>query len=316
MKTLALDIGGANLKAAHQAGAVCEPFALWKQPGELADRLRSLVSRFTFDRLAVTMTAELCDCFATKREGVGHVLEAVEAVSGGKPVKVWTTGGRFVSTDEARRDPLACAAANWHALATFVASLGPDDDALLVDIGSTTTDLIPLRRGKVAALGRTDPDRLRYGELLYLGATRTPLMAVDIGRPAMAEYFATTKDTGVLTGRLPPDATDTDTADGRPVTVPCCAARVLRMIGADLEMMSVEDARRLAREYERALVERVRAAIAAMNVERVIVSGSGAAIAVKAAEGAGIERLADRIGEPASVAACAFALLRLGEQPR
>ena len=81
---LGLDVGGANLKAAHTAGpAVSRPFPLWKRPGDLADELRALVAPLPpFERLAVTMTGELCDCFATKREGVLHILTAVEAGAG------------------------------------------------------------------------------------------------------------------------------------------------------------------------------------------------------------------------------------------
>ena len=38
---LGLDIGGANLKAAHTGGTVVtRPFELWRRPGELPDALR------------------------------------------------------------------------------------------------------------------------------------------------------------------------------------------------------------------------------------------------------------------------------------
>src|ERR1051325_11715665 len=94
---LALDIGGANLKMAHSAGlAMQRPFALWKQPHRLAAALRDLLAEApTFDRLAITMTGELCDCYATKREGVCAILDAVEAVVGNRPWHVWTTAGDF-----------------------------------------------------------------------------------------------------------------------------------------------------------------------------------------------------------------------------
>ena len=43
---LALDIGGANLKAAHSDGtAGTEPFAVWKQPKELGRAIATLVRR-------------------------------------------------------------------------------------------------------------------------------------------------------------------------------------------------------------------------------------------------------------------------------
>ena len=51
-------------------------------------------------------------------------------------------------------------------------------DALFVDIGTTTTDIIPIVGGVVVACGRTDPERLASGELLYTGAVRTPVEAI------------------------------------------------------------------------------------------------------------------------------------------
>src|SRR5919201_1892665 len=95
---LALDVGGANLKAAHSRGAAClRPFALWKDPAGLPGALRALLGRMPLhDLLAVTMTGELCDCFETKRQGVNAILDAVEAVADGTPVRVWRTDGRLV----------------------------------------------------------------------------------------------------------------------------------------------------------------------------------------------------------------------------
>src|SRR3954452_3515846 len=107
---LGLDIGGANLKAAHSdERAVNQPFALWKRPGELAGALRVLTAELPpADRVAVTMTGELSDCFATSRAGVLHVLDAVAAALPNIPVQVWRTYGRFVSIDDARADPRPC----------------------------------------------------------------------------------------------------------------------------------------------------------------------------------------------------------------
>ena len=94
---LGLDVGGANLKAAHTNGAArSRPFALWKDPGGLTDALRGLIAEMPpADVLAVTMTGELCDCFESKRQGVLAILDAVEAAAAGKPIRVWSIDGRF-----------------------------------------------------------------------------------------------------------------------------------------------------------------------------------------------------------------------------
>src|SRR5690349_16364385 len=109
---LGLDIGGANLKAAHDGGARLQPFELWKNSAGLADALRDLLRGLpAFDRLAVTMTGELCDCFETRRAGVLAILDAVDAVADGRPVRVWLTDGRLVKLARAREKPLRAAAA-------------------------------------------------------------------------------------------------------------------------------------------------------------------------------------------------------------
>src|SRR6185503_8193489 len=99
------------------------------------------------------------------------VLGALEAALGGSNVHVFGTDGHFGSADQARADPLRVAAANWAATAHLVAKTTPT--CVLIDIGSTTTDIIPIIDGRVAVSGRTDPDRLASGELVYTGALRT-----------------------------------------------------------------------------------------------------------------------------------------------
>src|SRR5437868_13621036 len=124
---LGLDVGGANLKAATpDKRAVSVPFALWKQPDRLPAALAGLVGRFPdADELAVTMTGELCDCFETKRAGVNAILDATEFAAAGRPVRVWSTDGAFVSVEESRRHHMKVAAANWHTLATFAGRYTP-----------------------------------------------------------------------------------------------------------------------------------------------------------------------------------------------
>src|SRR5690606_5964496 len=137
----------------------------------------------------------------------------------------WQTGGEFVTADEAAELPRLVASANWHALATFCGRVVPRGHGLLIDVGSTTTDLIPLHDGRVAAMGFTDLERLRSGELVYTGARRTPVctfgtsLAVDGHlQPMAAEFFATLGDVHLVLGETAEHPDDLDTADGRPAT--------------------------------------------------------------------------------------------------
>ena len=294
MRTLGLDIGGANLKAAdgHDA-AVSVPFPLWKNPVGLTDALRSLAGRFPpFDRLAVTMTGELCDCFETKADGVAHIAGACEELAAGRPVWVWQTAGEFVDPATAREFWRLTAAANWHASATFAGRCVPAGAALFVDMGSTTTDIIPLRDGKPMPTGRTDSERLKNKELLYRGASRTPLCTawtLDTGTESgaaawlAAEVFAKAADAYVIVGVLPEAPDDRDTADGRPLTRDRCLDRLARQACADRTELADAELGAMARSYvqqvERLLQNHVEGVSGREGgPETLLIAGSGAPI--------------------------------------
>src|SRR3954447_10038252 len=160
--TLAMDIGGANTKAAWFDGAslrtVSRPFEIWRDREALARVLREVAAEAgPADAVAITMTAELSDAFRTKREGVAFVLAAAQDALG--ELSVLTVDGELVAPAEARARPLGVAAANWVATALVVAGTYPD--ALLIDVGSTTADVVPIVAGRVAARGRNDLERLQ-----------------------------------------------------------------------------------------------------------------------------------------------------------
>jgi probable H4MPT-linked C1 transfer pathway protein len=249
---LGFDVGGANLKAATADGrAVSVPFALWKQPEKLPAALAELVGRFPdATELAVTMTGELCDCYETKRQGVAAIVTAVRNVSRSRPIHVWSTDGLFLDSEEALQNHLKVAASNWHALATLAGQYVPTEPAVLIDIGSTTTDVIPLSEGRPVAVGKTDTERLFNCELVYTGVRRTPVCSI-LGGSVAAEFFATTLDAYLLLGKVAPDPTNCDTADGRPATVEHAHARMSRMIGGDAEMIRIERVVSLAEDVMR-----------------------------------------------------------------
>jgi probable H4MPT-linked C1 transfer pathway protein len=318
---LGLDVGGANLKAAHSGGgARSRPFALWKSPAALPDALRDLLRDWPpYDQIAVTMTGELCDCFGTKREGVLAILDAVSAAAGPTPVRVWQTDGRLVDLAAARSAPLKAAAANWLALATFAGRFAPRGPALLIDVGSTTTDIVPLLDGRPVPRGRSDPERLRSSELAYTGVIRTPLCAILATRGA-AEFFATTRDVFLLLGRLPEDPSDCDTADSRPATRAYAEARVARMMGADLETSTADERRKLAKfallrqvRHVGGCIETVAKSLPRLP-EAIILAGVGEFLAQlalsqqKAVQPCSVVSLSRELGPEVSKAACAYAL--------
>ncbi len=323
---LGLDIGGANLKAAnHQGHARCVPFALWKNPHLLGDQLQNLLRALPeADVVAVTMTGELCDCFASKRAGVHFILDAVAGVAGQRPVRVWSTRGRFLDLDTARTVPQEIASANWLALAQYACRFLEGQPGLLIDIGSTTTDIIPLWGGRPQPRGRTDPERLDSGELVYVGVRRTPLCAL-LPPPSAAEWFATTLDVHLVLGHVPEDADDRDTADGRPATRDCAHARLARMRCGDGESFSLHETTLIARKaYQRQTVWIQQALVEVTQTmpeppREVILAGSGEFLARHIVEGQGgsekrILSLARRLGPEVSAAACAYAVAVLAAE--
>jgi probable H4MPT-linked C1 transfer pathway protein len=245
---------------------------------------------------------------------------------------VWGVDGAFHSVDAIRDRPLIAAAANWLALAHQAARLVPEDSAILIDIGTTTTDLIPIARATVAARGRSDTERLQTGELIYAGVRRTPIHALTTELPVngiptglAAELFASTLDVYLVLGDITPSALDLSTADGRPATVEAARDRLARMVGADRESFSAADAREFAVAADRCLTDRLtraaeRACLATIGMPTVaIIAGSGEFLAARVADQflgprGRIISLNGAWGPIASASGCAYALVRLASE--
>jgi probable H4MPT-linked C1 transfer pathway protein len=251
MTWLALDVGGANLKAADGHGyAAIRPFALWRTPQRLSEELHALIAEAPYSRaLAVTMTGELADCYESKAAGVEAILAAVEASAGERSIAVYLTDGRLATPAEARAQPMLAAASNWHALATYANRFVARWPALLVDIGSTTADIVPLAPSGPAADGVTDIERLLAGELVYTGVERSPVCAVirtlpyrSADCPVASELFATAGDAYLLLEDLPERPDNRDTADGRARTRAAAHCRMARMVCADATQFTMSDA--------------------------------------------------------------------------
>ncbi len=334
MNPIGLDIGGANLKASNGAVALSQSFPLWKEPRQLAAALTQLLLNFPAGSpLAVTMTGELADCFETRAEGVAHILEAVEQAGTGRLIAVWQTGGEFVSVEDANVLPEFVAAANWHALATWAGRMSPAGRSLLIDIGSTTTDIIPIEDGLPITQGTTDRERLRSGELLYLGVCRTPLSSLcgEItisGEPTgvARETFATTLDLHLLSGELPEDPTCLETANGRPATRQAAMDRIARMVCSDRDELSPEDIEELAQAFRQVelnlVVNSIQKAWSFTEPpECVLLSGAGEFLGRAALThprlgwgSSQILSLSEMLGGQKSQAACAEALARLASE--
>jgi probable H4MPT-linked C1 transfer pathway protein len=295
---LAFDIGGANIKAANGRGWVhSETFPLWQRRLELPAALTRILSHRRPRRVVTTMTGEIADCYASRREGVADIVAAVcaatrAAAAPGCPVGIYLVDGSIVPPDEAVARPLAAAASNWHAVARLAATVTAADRAFVIDIGSTTTDIVPLADRVPAAAGHDDLSRLATGELVYTGVERTPVAAIVRSlpwrgrlRPVASERFAESLDVWLLLGGIAEETGGAHTADGGPATRAAARRRLARMLLADPEEVTDEEAVAMAawcadkqsRQVARAL-DRV-VASCGWRPRAVVLSGHGACLA-------------------------------------
>ncbi|MDP1646270.1 MAG: hydantoinase/oxoprolinase family protein [Thiobacillus sp.] len=243
------DVGGAHLKAAQIemdgriSGVWLEPCPLWRGLDYLYQAIDRIVTNILASephslQHAITMTGEMADLFETRHAGVHALVTILCERLGSDRVLFYAGGQGWLNASLAYQRTEQVASANWHATAHLVSTCV--SDAILIDIGSTTTDLIPIRDGRVASKSNSDSDRLSAGELVYTGVARTPVMAMAneapvAGRftPLMSEHFATSSDIYRVLGLLPVKADLHDSADGGAKTPEASRTRLARMVGRD-----------------------------------------------------------------------------------
>jgi probable H4MPT-linked C1 transfer pathway protein len=307
------DIGAANVKAAglvqEKDGDARErvaslPFEIWRDKNRLPEVLQKILTAIEPNgqpqAMAVTMTAELSDIFATKREGVLFVFEKVEKTFPESAIYAFSLSGEFFPLNESQTRPLDFAATNWLASAQWMASQYPN--CLIVDVGSTTTDIIPVLDGRVAVSGRTDTARLSSGELVFTGVLRTNLAAIVQSVPVAgvlcrvaSEYFAISGDVHLILGDLKSQDYTCTTPDGRAPSDDSARGRLARLVCADTETLSKTEIDELARYIHtrqmlqiRDGMEKVLSRLPRLRIHPVVVLGAGAFLGNEAAQSMGL----------------------------
>ncbi|WP_442756421.1 hydantoinase/oxoprolinase family protein [Methylocystis sp. JAN1] len=260
------DIGGAHVKAARAENGrivavtqrACAPhLGLAHLEAPIRETLAELGPA---TRHRVTMTAELSDAFEDRATGVVSVAALAAREIGADDIRFYAGARGFVGRSEIASAAEAVASANWRASGELVAQ--HCRDALFIDLGSTTTDLVPIRDGRVAAQGVTDAERLACGELAYAGFSRGAPQAYarfapinGQWTPLVNEAFASMADVRRVLGDLCEGESSADlspTADGRPKTVAASRARLARLLGRDGSGLSDRQAHALAAYLARA----------------------------------------------------------------
>jgi (4-(4-[2-(gamma-L-glutamylamino)ethyl]phenoxymethyl)furan-2-yl)methanamine synthase len=272
---IGIDVGGANLKVVDDNGSHLHYCPLW-EGAPLTNLLNQYVSE-PDNPAAVVMSGELADCFESKMEGISFIVNAVRNAF---------HSARFYGTDGQFHDYAVpqLAAANWLASADYLRAEYPD--AVLLDIGSTTADIIPLAHFE-SMKGLTDLRRLQTGYLIYTGMLRgsvaTLLQSVTLDRvltPVSSEYFAISADVHLVLGHLTPAQYSCDAPDKKEKTETAALRRLARVVCADLDEIGRNGAYQIAAQFwekQRGLIcDQVQRVVSETDARQVIVGGIGA----------------------------------------
>jgi probable H4MPT-linked C1 transfer pathway protein len=281
---IGIDVGGANLKVVNDDGAHLHYCPLW-----VGAPLTSLLNQYVTapdDPAAVVMSGELADCFESKIEGISFIVDAVKNAF--HSALFYGTDGQFHDCAVPQ-----LAAANWLASADYLRAEYPD--AVLLDIGSTTADVIPLTCFE-SLTGLTDLLRLQKGYLIYTGLLRgniaTLLQSVTLDRvvtQVSSEYFAASADAHLVLGHITPAQYSCDTPDKKEKTRAAALRRLARVVCADLDEIGTDGAYQIAEQFwekQRGLIcEQVQRVAVKSAARQIIVGGIGAHLFSKELDG-------------------------------
>jgi probable H4MPT-linked C1 transfer pathway protein len=251
--TAGLDVGGAHLKVAlaengHVTAVRQIACPLWQGLDRLDAALaeaRPLLDAAS--HFAVTMTGELSDLFPDRETGVATRVSRLSQELG-PDVRFWMGRRGFGTASEARLHHTSAGSTNFLASATLIGE--KLRDALLIDFGSTTADIVSVKDGVPVPRGLVDAERQATGELVYTGFTRTAVMAVASRAPFRGqwvslarEYLATMADVRRILDieRHLADFDQHATADGKGKSELESVTRLARMLGRDGIEATIEE---------------------------------------------------------------------------
>lgn len=309
MKIAGFDIGGANTDLAvvefDESGRIIgietdfQYLPMWSNKDDLQMVLEDLIEENgqSIDAVGISMTAELVDAYSTKEEGV---LDIAERSHNTFKVPVGFVGQHgIMEFSELKKDPMKFAAANWIATAPLAAEI--ESNCIMIDTGSTTTDIIPIVNGKECALGRSDLERLKTGELVYSGTLRTNVAAlvekVPIGGENVrvaSELFAITADVQTVLGNITEEMYSCDTMDGSGKSYEDCMRRISRVVCGDLNVLNEEEIMEIAEHIYSEQIKRISDALVEVSkrnkLDQVVTTGLGMDIVgARACELAGLK---------------------------
>jgi len=337
---IGIDVGGANTKISTSDGSFVRSIyaPLWRNKAIIYDVLSGVKGRLEtegkgVEAVGVVMTGELCGCFNTKREGVLYIKKVVSDIF--ENAMFFDSDCAFKTSLYVDKDPLSFAATNWLASAKLLSK--EYKNVIFVDIGSTTTDVIPVVEGKIKAK-KTDLERLKCGELIYSGVLRTSvshlLKRIEIGGEeyrTSSELFSITADVYLVLGYITMDNYSCEKPDNYFANEEVkkgeddknrisAMRRLARVVCSDLEEISKEGAVSIAGQVKEAQVEALIDSMKRIKekyeLEMVVSAGIGDFIVKEAADSLNMDflSLSSRYGKKISAVFPAYAVAKLLEE--
>jgi len=266
-KLMGWDIGGAHVKVAfHDGASIVEvqqlACPLWKGVHELQKCIKTIQKHAEYEQYnhVVTMTGELVDHFDNREKGVLAIINEISNSLASNKVLYYAGKEGFLDSKTAIAEHAKVASANWLASASYAAT--KRKDALFVDIGSTTTDIVNIHDKEVHYFGYSDAERLIAKELVYFGVVRTPVFAICKSAlvrgqqvPVINEYFSNSADVYRLTEDLSDHADISETLDGRDKSLLASATRLARMFANDAKEKELDIWRNIAKQIRDAQLQ-------------------------------------------------------------
>ena len=234
------DIGGAHLKSCvidrkkiECSVNLCE---LWKTK-EAEYIIHQIIKKYTQQGVVnnvITMSGEMCDIFNNRDQGVKEILNYFRKFVN---TYVYTQSNGIISITQNKKLQ-NIASANWHVIAKFMSK--KLTNAIVIDLGSTTTDFILIKNSKVINKRLDDFSGLSSQELLYIGCLRTPpyifersLRINKKNVQIIPENFSSLADVYRIIKKLPKSLYYSSTCDDKDKDIKACMVRFARNFGLD-----------------------------------------------------------------------------------
>jgi len=279
MRIMGLDIGGANTDCCiyNINDDKCELIKtnkeylpMWNNKEELESCLERFKKYEKLDVVIVTTTAELSDGYKSKEEGIHDITKKVMNVFNEEDIFFVTFNG-LKDYEYVKENPLDMAAANWIATSHLIANI--KKDCIFMDMGTTTTDIIPIKDSHEIAEGHSDLERLCSGELVYSGMLRTNIATIVNQIPVKNTFASVSSELFTITAdlyRILNDITEEeyicDTPDNKAKDILSCKRRLSRLVCAQLDDFDDKEILEIAKYVKNEQVEQI-----SKSLEKVVI---------------------------------------------